>query len=1007
MLEDTLLTTDNISKQFSNSTWTHAQDLTPLVDISFGQTAYDTDTKSVVTWVSLSNNSSVPLRGPILLAVDGLSNGVRLANSSGTIPFDTSGWTDANLKSLAGSSFVHTSARPFESLAEEELLPSQTLTIPLLLTNPLTSQFAYSLHVIGSLNHAPEFDSQPALHARAGSVYRYWAHAQDADHDPVTYALLQSPAGMVIDPATGYLTWPTNIQSVGTHVVQVIATDSLGAEASQTFSLSITGDESNSPPSFTSVPIVDAYVGEQYEYYAIAKDPDQDPLTYRLLAKPPGMTSQPIAADEANPSKLKLLFTPSVAMQGQYFTVEVSVEDGHGGEGAQAYQVLVHPKRNNLPPVFTTIPPLVFDASGSLGATTGTVSPKGIDLELANGQSSLQAVSVTLPQDIPMVDVFMLMDDTGSFAPTAPTIAGAFQTIINRLKVSRPKVDFGFGVGRFEDYGGDATWAESIDRPFLLNQSILPQSDPDMLRNIVRALQNTAPGQGGDEPETLIEALYQLATGQGFDGDGDRTNTTSGLAGQVSTQVSPGGSGDVPQLFIPNFDRYRQSAIDLAVGTQIAIPPITSTSSFAIRLAVNAGQAIRFDDQFSNNNNNNNKWQVVDSSGHVLSLHRRGTHFVKEFTENDDYYLIPQLTTGTAPASTISAFEYQVMVQPLELDRDVQLQFTYAEEPRRFTFSLSQPTTLIFDVLAASDQASWELEKDSSTVFSSSMKGIPKHLQGFVDTNGSEAQRTADQAHALPIGNYTLTVRGTPSTQPTRFRVSKFRPAEYVTVTSTSSTSVPVTSEKLSWIKVVGNPGEKLPMGNGYSFVLDADGQVFPYKPFPFPGYGILTFGQQPEFWVAISSSKNENVPVVFSLFQSPTPQPTATPVVFGTPITGRLSLGDAPAAYEIQLNEWSTFRIDGDRNSLRWILQSPGGMSYTADASGLFPSDEFLNQDVLLAPGTHRLTIQAVTSLVSSKLDYSFKVSTASFTQPTYRPAENLLKVSKFGPGTRWCGIS
>ena len=64
---------------------------------------------------------------------------------------------------------------------------------------------------------------------------------------------------------------------------------------------------------------------------------------------------------------------------------------------------------------------------------------------------------------------------------------------------------------------------------------------------IVAALGRTAPGFGGDGPESAIaEGLFQLATGIGFDGDGDGSNTGSGAAGAVSTQTTPGTSGDVP-----------------------------------------------------------------------------------------------------------------------------------------------------------------------------------------------------------------------------------------------------------------------------------------------------------------------------------------------------------------------------------------------------------------------------------------------------------------------------
>ena len=58
-------------------------------------------------------------------------------------------------------------------------------------------------------------------------------------------------------------------------------------------------------------------------------------------------------------------------------------------------------------------------------------------------------------------------------------------------------------------------------------------------------MNRTTPGYGGDEPETDIEALYQLVTGLGFDGNNNGTTSESGAAGLATTKLNPGASGDV------------------------------------------------------------------------------------------------------------------------------------------------------------------------------------------------------------------------------------------------------------------------------------------------------------------------------------------------------------------------------------------------------------------------------------------------------------------------------
>ena len=143
-----------------------------------------------------------------------------------------------------------------------------------------------------------------------------------------------------------------------------------------------------------------------------------------------------------------------------------------------------------------------------------------------------------------IVDVVLLLDDTGSFAGTGPLVATVFDQIIALLNTNIPGTDFAFSVTRFEDYatvGGGST-----DRAFILNQPIISTSTAGFSTAIGSALQRTAPGGGGDGPESAIEALFQVATGAGFDENNDGDTIDSGLAGLVATQVNPTAGGDVP-----------------------------------------------------------------------------------------------------------------------------------------------------------------------------------------------------------------------------------------------------------------------------------------------------------------------------------------------------------------------------------------------------------------------------------------------------------------------------
>lgn len=188
--------------------------------------------------------------------------------------------------------------------------------------------------------------------------------------------------------------------------------------------------------------------------------------------------------------------------------------------------------------------------TGVSNPAVGNVGPTSITKSLAVGESYRQTVSLTLPNTgalTNLVDVFLLFDDTGSFTNNSPIVRSAFPDIINQLQTSLPGIDLGFGVGRLEEYGNFA-YEYSTGRPFILNQPIVAASSTGYMTAIQAALNRTTPGYGGDQPETDIEALYQLVTGKGFDGNNNGSVLDSGAAGLASTQLTPGNSGDVPSF---------------------------------------------------------------------------------------------------------------------------------------------------------------------------------------------------------------------------------------------------------------------------------------------------------------------------------------------------------------------------------------------------------------------------------------------------------------------------
>lgn len=258
------------------------------------------------------------------------------------------------------------------------------------------------------------------------------------------------------------------------------------------------------------------------------------------------------------------------------------------------------------------------------GCTDDTTVNPGTSTPSVVMKTRMPAIPVPPPEEEAeqlRIDVMFVLDDSDSMnndllgvLPNNPSDrrerSQAAQAIMRRLEQTvaarlaadyandqqtAPTLDYAFGVSRFEDFGGSFTSPERdgdngpIDgpdndqdaRPFILNMPLLRQVHPQFDALFGSAIAREAPGDGNPyvlppfvpgvprepflvkDPQTAIEALYQLAapanpdgTFGGFDGNGDNDTLDSGaptsLDGALNPQTAPGASGDVPAIgFLP------------------------------------------------------------------------------------------------------------------------------------------------------------------------------------------------------------------------------------------------------------------------------------------------------------------------------------------------------------------------------------------------------------------------------------------------------------------------
>ncbi|WP_462179029.1 tandem-95 repeat protein [Pseudoalteromonas gelatinilytica] len=143
---------------------------------------------------------------------------------------------------------------------------------------------------VTNVNDAPVISSTPITTANEDSIYSYTVSATDVDKgDTLTYSAKTLPNWLSIDAATGLVSGTPSNDDVGMHTVSLTVTDSAKETDSQLFSITV--ENVNDAPEFTSTPITTATEDELYSYTASATDDDAgDTLSYTALDMPSWLT---------------------------------------------------------------------------------------------------------------------------------------------------------------------------------------------------------------------------------------------------------------------------------------------------------------------------------------------------------------------------------------------------------------------------------------------------------------------------------------------------------------------------------------------------------------------------------------------------------------------------------------------------------------------------------------------------------------------------------------------
>jgi large repetitive protein len=280
-----------------------------------------------------------------------------------------------------------------------------------------TANSSFTLQVAGRpVNTAPVVTSTPATSTTLGKQYQYTVEVLDNDADPQSFALINAPVGMSIHPSQGTILWTPAADQLGESHVSVQVTDPDGSTATQEFKIKVS--KSGGPPAITSVPPTEASVGTGYLYSIAARDAEGDPLTFRLLAAPAGMT---IAQTTG-----VISWTPQAGQVGQQDVV-IEVSDGIGGAVTQAFAIRVSTGVPNLPPVISSSAPRFGAVGTAYSYTMQATDPESTSIVYSLGQAP---VGMTINASSGVVAWTPAVGQVGSFVVTLiATDAGGAKAI--------------------------------------------------------------------------------------------------------------------------------------------------------------------------------------------------------------------------------------------------------------------------------------------------------------------------------------------------------------------------------------------------------------------------------------------------------------------------------------------------------------------------------------------------------------------------------------------------
>ncbi len=280
-----------------------------------------------------------------------------------------------------------------------------------------TNSFTVTVH---ELNQPPELALPLIQTATEETPFTASVSASDPDTppNPLSYGLVAPPDGMMIDSASGEISWtPGEAQGPSTNIIEVVVTD-FNAAAIEEQHLSVTNgftvivNEANTPPSLTmpADQVCDEETTFNLALFASDLDIPTNALTFSLIDPPTGMTM--------DASSGVISWIPDETQGPSTNAITVRVSDGELN-ATESFQIIV--QEVNLPPVLTPPRDVTIHATASLSLVATAEDPdlpsQELIFELVAGPDLLEVSSdgliswMPFESQIGVADVFIRVKD--------------------------------------------------------------------------------------------------------------------------------------------------------------------------------------------------------------------------------------------------------------------------------------------------------------------------------------------------------------------------------------------------------------------------------------------------------------------------------------------------------------------------------------------------------------------------------------------------------------------